>query len=65
MQFLLIIVLWALSLNAQAEIAFIVTNAEDAITAASQDALGVGGASVLVVAGVVVVSLILSMLRKV
>ena len=54
-----------MSLNAQAEIAFIVTNAEDAITAASQDALSVGGTSVLVVAGVVVVSLILSMLRKV
>lgn len=53
-----------LPLSSQASIEFIVTNSEQALSDAQQGAFSVGSALVLVVAGIVVVTLILSMLRK-
>ena len=64
MRWFSLILLSFLPLSSQASIEFIVTNSEQALSDAQQSAFSVGSALVLVVAGVVVVTLILSMLRK-
>lgn len=64
MRWLLLSYLSLLSFSCCASIEFIVTNSEQALSDARQDAFSIGSALVLVVAGVVLVSLVLSVLRK-
>lgn len=64
MRWFLLLCLSLLSFSCCASIEFIVTNSEQALSDAQQSAFSVGSALVLVVAGIVVVTLILSMLRK-
>lgn len=64
MRWFSLILLNFLPLSSQAGIEFIVTNSEQALSDVQQSAFSVGSALVLVVAGIVVVTLILSILRK-
>lgn len=64
MRWFLLSCLSLLSFSCFASIEFIVTNSEQALSDAQQSAFSVGSTLVLVVAGIAVVTLILSMLRK-
>lgn len=65
MRWCLLALLNVLPLSCLASIEFIVTNSQEALANAQQDAFSVGSVVILVVASIVVVTLILSMLRKV
>lgn len=60
---LILFILGFLPFSAFADISFIVTNAEDAISDAHTGSLGVGAIIIAVVGGVFVVNLILKILR--
>ncbi|MFM2319629.1 MAG: hypothetical protein RLZZ215_2250 [Pseudomonadota bacterium] len=64
MRLSLVVLLFCFPLSVLADIEFIITNSEQALSNAGQGALSVGSVIVLGVAGLITATLILSMLRR-
>lgn len=63
LNYLILLILGLLPISALADISFVVTNAEDAISEAHNGSLGVGAIIIAVVGGVFVVNLIMKILK--